>query len=55
MKYLPAGVASALGIVEPMAATIYSVMFFHERLGLLPGAGIVLILFSVFLLGKSET
>ena len=32
IKSLPAGVASALGIVEPMSATIFSVLLFGEKL-----------------------
>lgn len=54
IKELPVGVASALGIIEPMAATIYSVVFFREQLGLLPACGIVLIMLSVVLLGKNK-
>ena len=54
IKELPVGVASALGIIEPMAATIYSVVFFREELGLLPACGIVLIMLSVVLLGKNK-
>lgn len=54
IKELPVGVASALGIIEPMAATIYSVVFFREQLGLLPACGIVLIMLSVVLLGRSK-
>ena len=54
MKDLSAGTASALGIIEPMAATVYSVVLFREELDIFSGAGIVLILASVFLLGKAE-
>lgn len=54
MKELSAGTASALGIIEPMAATVYSVVLFREELDIFSGAGIVLILISVFLLGKAE-
>ena len=53
MKELSAGTASALGIIEPMAATVYSVVLFREKLDAFSGAGIVLILASVFLLGKA--
>ena len=54
MRDLPAGTASALGIVEPMAATVFSVIFLDEKLGWLPAIGIVLILAAVFALGKAE-
>ncbi len=51
MKTLPAGTASALGIVEPMAGTVYGMIFFAEGLSLLAGVGIALILGSVAALG----
>ncbi|MBQ7387045.1 MAG: EamA family transporter [Clostridia bacterium] len=54
MRDLPAGTASALGIIEPMAATLFSVTIFGERLTLLSGIGIVLILSAVFIIGKAE-
>jgi len=53
MKYLPAGTASAMGIVEPMAATLFGLAL-GEKPGVLPCAGIVLILLSIFFLGKAE-
>ncbi len=51
MKTLPAGTASALGIVEPMAGTIYGILFFDETMTILSAMGIVLILGSVVVLG----
>lgn len=54
MKGLPAGTASALGIVEPMAATVYSILIFGEELSIFPSVGIVLILIAVFILGRSD-
>ena len=54
MQTLPAGTASALCIVEPMAATIFSVLFLEESLDGFAIVGIVLILTSVFFLGKAE-
>ncbi len=54
MKYLSAGVASALSIVEPMAATVFSVILLSEKLDIYSLCGIVLILTSVYLLGRSE-
>ncbi|MBO5973619.1 MAG: EamA family transporter, partial [Clostridia bacterium] len=39
---------------EPMAATIFSVTIFGEKLSLASLVGIVLILASVFLLSKTE-
>ncbi|MBQ4146154.1 MAG: EamA family transporter [Clostridia bacterium] len=54
MKYLPAGTASSLAVVEPLAATCYSVMLFGEELGIYKLLGIIAIVISVLLLSKTE-
>lgn len=54
LKTLPAGTASALGIVEPMAATLFSVVFFQETLTLSAFLGILLVLCAVVLLNRVE-
>lgn len=54
LRALPVGTAAALGIVEPMAATVYSVVLFNEHLSIYSVCGIVLILGAVFLLSRSE-
>jgi drug/metabolite transporter (DMT)-like permease len=54
MKHLPAGIASALSIVEPMAATVFSAVLFAEIPDAWSIGGIVLILAAVYLLGRSE-
>lgn len=54
LKNLPAGTASALSIVEPMSATVFSVALFGETLGIPSVIGIVLILGSVFMLSRNE-
>jgi drug/metabolite transporter (DMT)-like permease len=54
MKHLPAGIASALSVVEPMAATVFSAVLFREIPDVLAIAGIVLILTSVYLLSKTD-
>lgn len=54
MKELPAGTATALGIVEPMSATVLSVVIFGERLEFFPLIGIILILASTIVLSKSD-
>lgn len=54
LKHLSAGTASAMGIIEPMAATVLSVVFLDERLTIPALCGIILILASVYLLGRSE-
>ena len=53
MKALPAGTATALGIVEPMAATVFSI-FLDEIPGVSSVCGIILILGAVFLLSRCE-
>ena len=50
LRYIPAGTAAALAVIEPLAATIYSILFLHEKLTLLAGVGIVLILGASILL-----
>lgn len=54
LKSLPVGTAAALGIIEPMAATIFSVALLGEKLSVQSFMGIVLIIGSVFLLSRSE-
>ncbi|MBQ4557079.1 MAG: EamA family transporter [Clostridia bacterium] len=54
LKNLPAGTASALSIVEPMAATIFSVVLFNEAMSVASIIGIILILGAVYLLSKNE-
>ena len=55
MRDLSAGTASALSIVEPMSATLFSVMIFDEKLDPLAIVGIVIILAAIFVIGKSES
>ena len=54
MKHLPAGVASALSVVEPMAATLFSALLFSEIPDVVSLIGIVMVLASVFLLSRIE-
>lgn len=54
LKILPAGTASSLAIIEPMSATLYSVLFLGEVLSIFSAVGIVLVVGSVFMLSKSE-
>lgn len=54
LRVLPAGTASALSIVEPMAATLFSVFLLREPLDLYAVIGILLILLSVALLSRAE-
>ena len=52
LKYIPAGTASALGLIEPMAAIIYSMVFFGEPLTLPLAIGVVLILGAVLMISR---
>lgn len=54
LRDLPAGTATTLGIIEPMAATVFSVAFLGERLSVLSVCGILLILGAVMILNKAE-
>lgn len=54
LRKIPVGTATSLGILEPMAATIFSVLIFKEELSLYSVIGIVLILGSVFILSKEK-
>lgn len=54
LKKTPAGTASSLGIIEPMAATLFSVVLFNEPLSKASVLGIVLILGAIIMLSKSD-
>ena len=54
LRDLPVGTATTLGIIEPMAATVFSVAFLGERLSIPSVCGILLILGAVFILNKAE-
>lgn len=54
LRDLPAGTASALSIVEPMSATVYSIAFLNERLTVYSVVGIVLVIGSVLMLSREE-
>ncbi len=54
LKSLPAGTAASLGIIEPMSATVYSVLFLSETLSLPAIVGIILILGAIFLLSRES-
>lgn len=52
LRDIPAGTASSLAILEPMSATLFSVILLGEVLSISAIAGIILILSSVFALSK---
>ncbi|MBO5897748.1 MAG: EamA family transporter [Clostridia bacterium] len=54
MRDLPAGTASALGIVEPMAATLFGMWLLGDRLDVFSYIGIALILLATLLLSRTE-
>ena len=54
LRYLSAGTVSALSIIEPLSATIYSVMFFGEQMNAIKLIGVITILGAVITLGLDE-
>ncbi len=54
LKNLPAGVAAAMGIIEPLSATIFSILIFGEKLSVFSGIGIILILGAVLVLSRAD-
>lgn len=55
LRDIPAGTASALGILEPVAATVFSVVFLKEHLTIASVCGILLVLAAVLILKRFET
>ncbi len=54
LKNLPAGVAAALGIIEPLSATVFSIIIFGEKLSIFSAIGIILILGAVLVLSRTD-
>lgn len=54
LRTIPAGTASSLGIIEPMSATVFSILIFNEKLSAFTAVGMLLILVAVYLLSKNE-
>lgn len=54
LKVLPAGTVSSLAVVEPMAATLFSITLLGEVLSVYSVCGIVLIIGAVFMLSRVE-
>ena len=54
LREVPAGTASSMGILEPMAATVFSVLILGEKVSVYQVAGMVLILGSVFLPSREK-
>jgi drug/metabolite transporter (DMT)-like permease len=54
LRDLSAGTVSALSIIEPLSATIYSVAFFGEPMDLWKTLGVTMILGAVIFLGLDE-
>lgn len=51
---IPAGTATSLGIIEPLSATVFSLLFLGETLTIPLVIGMILILGAVFALAKEE-
>lgn len=54
LREIPVGTASALGILEPVAATVYSVVFFKEKLDLAAIIGIVIVLGACIFISQED-
>lgn len=54
MNYLPAGTTTAMGIIEPMSATLIGVIVYQQVPNVWAIIGIILILLAVFLLSRTE-
>lgn len=54
LRDLSAGTVAALGIMEPLSATVYSVVFFSEPMDVWNVLGVVIILSAVVFLGIDE-
>ncbi len=54
LRDIPAGTATAMGIIEPLSATLFSVAFLGESLTLPLVVGMILILSSVFVLARQK-
>lgn len=54
LKKLQAGTASAMATIEPLTATLISILFFNETLTIYSASGILLILISVLILAKEK-
>ncbi len=55
MKLLPAGIASPLGVLEPITTTVLSILFLNEVLDLSRTIGIVIVILAVFMLSTEKT
>jgi len=54
LQKIPAGTASSLAVVEPLAATFYSTMFFNEPLDVFSIVGFISIVVSVIMLSRAD-
>ena len=54
MKDLPAGVAAAMGIMEPLSATVFSILLLGEKLSVFSLTGIILILGAAVILSRTD-
>ncbi len=55
LRDLSAGTASALCVIEPMASTVYSVLFFKDGLDIFSVLGLIMIVAAVVMISKSES
>jgi len=54
LKDVSASLASSLGVIEPLSATVYSAVLFNEKLGVYQVLGILLVVGAILLLTRDE-
>ena len=54
LRTLPAGAASSMSIIEPLAASVFGLVLLKEEFDAFKIAGIVLILLAVTALGRQK-
>ena len=54
LKNLQAGTASSLGVIEPLAATLYDILLFDAKFDFYNVFGVVLIVSAVIILSCTE-
>ena len=54
LRDIPAGTASSLAIIEPMTATLFGIIIYHEPIDLFSGVGVVMILLAIVILSREK-
>lgn len=54
LNYIEPGTASVMATVEPMVATLLGILIFHEKMTLMSGLGVLLVLAALVVLGQKQ-